>query len=138
MREEWAGLLVEKPEEGCNPQERIPRLEELMNKILVNVKKSTADKLETLSTPSTLSTQPSRVDVDALSITSNGSEDGRGGNKKKVSICERLSNLGVYTHSEHFVSFETKAAKEPPHIFSIGETQIMELHDTPNSAGVVS
>lgn len=33
MKEEWKGLLVEEPYESCNPAERLPRLDELLNKV---------------------------------------------------------------------------------------------------------
>ncbi len=135
MKEEWKGLLVEQPQEGCNPEERLPRLEELMNKILIKVKKATADKQEPLKSEAvgraaTLAPVPSRTDADSIH---SGSEDERGNPKKKVNICKNLSNLGIYTHSEHFQSFEAPAAKKPPHIFSISEKQIVELHDAKKS-----
>lgn len=128
MKEEWAGLLVEAPNEGCNPKERLPKLEDLQHKILVKVKKAIADKqdLTPANTASTLSPMPSKTDADSLH---SGSEDDRSAPKKKVKICEALSNLGIYTHSEHFVSFEAPSAKTPPHIFSIGESQILDLHE---------
>jgi phosphatidylinositol phospholipase C delta len=131
MKEEWKGYLVEEPYGECNPNERMPRLDELMNKILIKVKKATADKQETTATTSTtLAPVKSKSDADS---THSASEDERGAGKKKVKICENLSRLGIYTHSEHFVSFEAKAAKTPPHIFSISESQIIELHETKKS-----
>jgi phosphatidylinositol phospholipase C delta len=130
MQEEWKGLLIDQAHETCNPDERLPRLEELLNKILIKVKKAapttTADKLTSPSTNSLAPTK-SRTDGDP---NQSGSEDEKGTQKKKVKICERLSNLGIYTHSEHFVSFEAKSARKPPHVFSIGEGQINELHET--------
>jgi phosphatidylinositol phospholipase C delta len=128
MKEEWAGYLIEAPHEGCNPDERLPLLEDLQNKILVKVKKAIADRqdLTPANTASTLSPMPSRVDTESIH---SGSEDDRSAPKKKVKICEALSNLGVYTHSEHFTTFEAPSAKSPPHIFSIGESQILDLHE---------
>lgn len=127
MKEEWAGLLVEMPNPDCNPDERLPRLDELLNKILVKVKKARTVSVDSkeLTPSNSLAPIPSR-DTDSMH---SGSEDERGG-KKKVKICEKLSNLGIYTHSEHFVSFDAKSAKKPPHIYSIGESQILELHET--------
>jgi phosphatidylinositol phospholipase C delta len=131
MKEEWKGLLVEQPQEGCNPDERLPRLEELKNKILIKVKKATADKQEPVSTATTLVPVLSKTDAES---THSASDDERGAAaKKKVKICENLSKLGIYTHSEHFQSFEAKSAKKPPHIFSISESQIIELHETKKS-----
>lgn len=126
MKEEWKGLLVDVPHEGCDPEERLPRLEELTEKILIKVKKAIADKQDPSPAPSTLAPTPSKTDSDSIS----GSEDERASGKKKVKICEKLSNLGIYTHSEHFVSFEVKSATKPSHIYSIGESQIQELHET--------
>lgn len=123
MKDEWKGYLVEQPHEGCNPEERLPRLDELLNKILVKVKKAIADKQDSTSTTTTL------VPVKSGDSIHSVSEDGRGGNKKKVKICEKLSNLGIYTHSEHFASFDAKSAKTPPHIYSISESDILELHE---------
>ncbi|KAI9046873.1 hypothetical protein LZ554_008951 [Drepanopeziza brunnea f. sp. 'monogermtubi'] len=125
MKEEWNGLLVDVPHEGCDPEERLPRLEELIGKILIKVKKAVADKQEP-SPAGTLAPVPSKTDSDSIS----GSEDERANAKKKVKICENLSNLGIYTHSEHFVGFEMKSATRPSHIYSIGESQIQDLHET--------
>ena len=155
MKEEWKGLLVDEAHETCNPEERLPRLDELLNKILIKVKKAASNNAlsgastEALTpTPSitsagpspmsassalsptasltTLSPIPSKVDNESIHSSS---EDDRGHTiKKKSRICENLSRLGIYTHSEHFTSFEVKAAKTPCHIFSVGESQILDLH----------
>lgn len=122
MKEEWKGLLIDEAHEACNPDERLPNLEELLHKILIKVKKAASDKQDPVS-GATLVPIPSQNDGDS------GSDDERSSTKKKVKICESLSNLGIYTHSEHFVSFEAKSAKLPPHVFSIGESQILELHE---------
>ncbi|KAF4631857.1 hypothetical protein G7Y89_g6272 [Cudoniella acicularis] len=126
MKEEWKGLLIDEAHPTCNPDERLPRLEELLNKILIKVKKaSTPDKDMISPVNSSLSPSTTRNGGDS---GQSGSEDERSSSKKKSKICESLSNLGIYTHSEHFVSFEAKSAKKPPHVFSIGENQILELH----------
>jgi phosphatidylinositol phospholipase C, delta len=33
MKEEWKGLLVDEAHESCNPEERLPKLSELLNKV---------------------------------------------------------------------------------------------------------
>jgi phosphatidylinositol phospholipase C, delta len=33
MKEEWKGLLVDEPQGSCDPEERLPRLDELLNKV---------------------------------------------------------------------------------------------------------
>ncbi|KAH7396053.1 BcPLC2, phospholipase C [Cadophora sp. MPI-SDFR-AT-0126] len=125
MKEEWKGLLVDAAHPECDPEERLPRLEELKEKILIKVKKAVADKQDPSPPPTTLAPTPSKTDSDSIS----GSEDERATGKKKVKICENLSNLGIYTHSEHFSSFDVKSATKPSHIYSIGESQIQELYE---------
>ncbi|ETS77845.1 hypothetical protein PFICI_09907 [Pestalotiopsis fici W106-1] len=120
MKEEWAGLLVEKPHDGC-PKERQPRLEELLNKILIKVKKASTPES---GTGSILAPQTTWEDE------AGSSDDERSVKKVKTLIGEPLSALAVYTHSEHFKAFETHAAKIPSHIFSISETRILDLHTT--------
>jgi phosphatidylinositol phospholipase C delta len=127
MQEEWKGLLIDQAHEECNPEDRLPRLEEILNKILIKVKKAAPERLDPPAGTNSLAPINSRTEGDS---GQSGSDDERSNQKKKVKICERLSNLGIYTHSEHFVSFEAKSAKRPPHVFSIGESQIVELHDT--------
>lgn len=123
MKEEWDGILIDKPHEAC-PNGRMPRLEELLNKILIKVKKA-SPCLDNAATMSTLSPNPT-VDDDA------SSEDERtaaqnGSKKPKVPICDNLSALAIYTHSEHFTNFDSPVAKIPSHIFSISENKIIEL-----------
>jgi phosphatidylinositol phospholipase C, delta len=138
MKEEWKGLLLEEPLEGWDPKFRVPRLEELKNKILVKVKKASA-KTDVPSNTLQSPTPHHGLDDDA-----SGSEDerlmppsetfpGAQRSAKKVAIGQALSSLAIYTHSEHFKSFETPAAKKPSHIFSIGESKILELHTTKNT-----
>lgn len=123
MKEEWAGLLIDKPHDAC-PNGRMPKLEELLNKILVKVKRA-SPYFDNTGTMSTLSPNTT-IDDDA-----SGSEDDRplanGVKKPKVPICEALSALAIYTHSEHFTNFESPAAKIPSHIFSINESKLLEL-----------
>ncbi|KAI1500667.1 PLC-like phosphodiesterase [Biscogniauxia marginata] len=117
MKEEWAGFLVDQPHEAC-PNGRMPKLSDLLNRILVKVKKA-ASSTDGPATMSTL-TPNTTIEDDA-----SGSEDDRP--KPKVPICENLSALAIYTHSEHFKNFESPAAKTPSHIFSISESRILEL-----------
>lgn len=126
MKQEWAGLLVEEPHETC-PNGRMPRLDELLGKILVKVKKAPLSAESSMN--GGLSPRIGGIDDTATSTTS-GSEDDRAAKRPKVIICEKLSQLAVYTHSEHFVKFESPAAKTPSHIFSIGEKKILDLWET--------
>lgn len=129
MKEEWEGCLVDQAHSNCNPNERLPRLDELLNKILVKVKKATLSTADLpLSPPptNTLSPAPTHDPESGQS----GSEDDRmkSKEKKKVKITESLGKLGIYTHSESFKGFDKQEASYPPHVFSIEESRIMELH----------
>ncbi|KAI1278870.1 PLC-like phosphodiesterase [Xylaria sp. FL0933] len=126
MKEEWAGLLIERPYEAC-PNGRMPRLEELLGKILVKVKKASLSTESSMGVDS-LSPKAMAVDYDSAS----GPEDDRSIKRPqpKVPICENLSNLAVYTHSEHFVNFEASSAKSPSHIYSISENKILDLWES--------
>ncbi|KAI1121659.1 PLC-like phosphodiesterase [Nemania abortiva] len=126
MKEEWAGLLVDEPYEAC-PNGQMPRLEELLDKILIKVKK-TSLRTETSTTMSTLSPRGTAVEDDPAS----GSDDDPPAKRPrpKVPICENLSNLAVYTHSEHFVNWESFTLKSPSHIFSISENKILDLWES--------
>ncbi|KAI1856203.1 hypothetical protein JX265_011715 [Neoarthrinium moseri] len=122
MKEEWAGLLVEKPNDDC-PTARQPRLEELLNKILVKVKKASKQDASGV--------MPSLAPTSTWDDDVSGSEDERSPVKKlKTPICEKLAALAIYTHSEHFKNFESHAAKTPSHIFSISEKRILDLATT--------
>jgi hypothetical protein len=126
MKEEWDGILLDRPTDECAPQQRQPRLEEILNKILIKVKRPAAKA--SLPTGTSLSLYAGAADDDL-----SGSEDEREGAAKKrskVPICESLSALSIYTHSEHFKAFELPAARTFSHIFSISETKILELHTT--------
>ncbi|KAI1755853.1 PLC-like phosphodiesterase [Xylaria castorea] len=126
MKEEWAGVLIETPHTAC-PKDRMPRLEELLGKILVKVKKGSLSAESSMAIDS-LSPRVVVVDDDAAS----GSEDDRSAKRPlvKVPICENLSNLAVYTHSEHFINSESFTSKTPSHIFSIAENKILDLWES--------
>jgi hypothetical protein len=201
MKEEWKEFLIDAAHPTCDPEDRLPRLEELLNKILVKVKKAvpvtpevtlgslaphSAHRASTTSMVSSYSpmasasslvpSQSPRASSSSLapshsprasssslapshspkasssswshfsrhlSISSNplspvnsrhvgdshsGAEDERTG-KKKSKIRENLSNLGIYTHSEHFTAFSASNCKKPSQIFSISENQILDLHE---------
>ncbi|KAI1156280.1 PLC-like phosphodiesterase [Nemania diffusa] len=126
MKEEWAGLLVEKPHETC-PNGQMPRLEELLDKILVKVKKTSLSTENTM-TMASLASKGTAVENDAAFAADDDRPVKRP--QPKVPICENLSNLAVYTHSEHFVNFESFTLKSPSHIFSISENKILDLWET--------
>ncbi|ROW13652.1 hypothetical protein VPNG_04588 [Cytospora leucostoma] len=142
MKQEWGDYLVDEPFAHCDPNERQPRLEELMEKILVKVRKPP-------TASSVLSKGGSQLTVPTMSINDedgSASDDERpsasGGAEvqsgelssmvktSKTIIREALGRLGIYTHSEHYKDFSTTAAKSLSHIFSIDEYKILKLHQT--------
>ncbi|KAK7984823.1 1-phosphatidylinositol 4-5-bisphosphate phosphodiesterase 1 [Apiospora saccharicola] len=125
MKEEWAGVLVEEPFVNC-PLDRMPRLDQLLGKILVKVKKP--PRPDAPAPMATLAPVATIDDGDSCSEDERGSSSSI--KKAKVLIGEPLGALGIYTHSEHFKSFESAAAKIPSHIFSVSESRILELHQT--------
>ncbi|POS75219.1 phosphatidylinositol-specific phospholipase C [Diaporthe helianthi] len=142
MKEEWGDHLVDEPLEGCDPGARQPRLEELMEKILVKVKKA-APKGYTMHKGSSQLTVPtstfhdedgSASEDERLSVAGEiRTETGELAQMVKASkslIRETLGKLAIYTHSEHYKDFSAPAAKSPSHIFSIDEYKILKLHQS--------
>ncbi|KAF7534467.1 hypothetical protein G7Z17_g13359 [Cylindrodendrum hubeiense] len=137
MKEEWEGMLLDAPFDGCDPKFRLPKLGDLRNKILIKVKKAHAR----IVVPPTTMELPA---IYAQDEDASGSEDEPerpwlisgssapgsippDSKSSKVPICESLGGLAIYTRSQHFKSLETPEAKIPPHIFSISENRILEL-----------
>ncbi|TAQ87062.1 hypothetical protein B7494_g4616 [Chlorociboria aeruginascens] len=136
MKEEWKGLLLDETNRPCDPKERLPRLEELLCKILVKVKKvpEKVQKVESsAASTNSLVPVPSRDGDSGQS----GSEDERSNSGKKsrktFKICESLSNMGVYTHSEHFDKkkfMNADVSDTPTHIYSVEENDLLDLCQT--------
>jgi phosphatidylinositol phospholipase C, delta len=131
MKEEWDNLLLDKPHETCNPRHRQPRLDELLQKILVKVKRA-PEKDDSTVNPTHLSPHQTHETSAASQeeeerLVATGAQKKRG---KIEPICDNLSRLAVYTHSEHFDNLDSPGAKLPGHIFSLSEKQIERLHAT--------
>lgn len=137
MKEEWAGLLLSEPLDGCDAKFQAPKLEDLRYKILVKVKKAAPTPLSSSNagglTPGgsgshgdststdderPLTPQPSPV------LQSPNPMDP---NPKSVPICRNLSNLSIYTFSQRFKGLDDRTTKKPGHIFSLSESRIHEL-----------
>ncbi|KAM0268940.1 hypothetical protein ACHAPA_004540 [Fusarium lateritium] len=121
MKQEWKGILLDSPLDGYDPAERLPRLEDLKNKILVKCSVSTTPtvppKIENSSqTPE----EKSQSDPDTNSSL----------RSSKVPISESLARLAVYTRSERFRGFHSSEASSPAHIFSLSETKFHDLVKT--------
>lgn len=168
MKEEWEGVLVDTAHPTCHPEERLPRLDELLNKILIKVKRSaevlpseptspdvsmttSSNPITPLTPSTTLSSRPSTLTptatistpltpttshdaLDALSISSRSrspslsrSRSRSPAPKNKARIHPSLSALGIYTHSSHFSSLTASSASTPSHIYSLSESDILEL-----------
>lgn len=134
MKEEWGEMLLDKPLEGADPRFRLPKLWELKRKILIKVKKA-PHKIEvprSTASPSVShdndeswsSGDRGAITPEATTTTSDIATTTKSG------IVTALSDLGIYTFSEHFKHFGTPAAKKPGHIFSLSENKILELHIT--------
>lgn len=137
MKEEWGDHLLDQRLPECNPNERQPRLEELLEKILVKVKRPPALGL--------LAPGGSQLTVPLIDDDGSVSDDERvfaddaftakgdvytGVKTAKTKIGETLGRLAIYTHSEHYKDFSGPGAKTLSHIFSIDEYKILKLHQT--------
>lgn len=142
MKEEWGDHLLDEPLQGCDPSVQQPRLDELMEKILVKVKKA-APTGYTMQKGGSQLTVPSSTfhdddgsasEDERLSIVGETrTETGELAQVVKASkslIREALGRLAIYTHSEHYKDFSAPAAKSPSHIFSIDEYKILKLHQS--------
>ena len=123
IKQAWKGMLVTTSPESCK---KLPSPGELRRKILVKVKyvapKAVKDPVPSLRT----------VRSHSLSSDSEnqGTSGGEGKEKKKSSIIEALSALGVYTRSYHFKNLSAPEATVPTHVFSLSEKKLMEVHES--------
>lgn len=140
MKEVWQGMLLDEAFEGCDPKFRVPKLDEVRNKILVKAKKAPSniiaphstidlpyryaiDKDASDSDNDPMPPAPKKSTSDSLGLSPPVRKNA------KVPICQALSDLAIYTYSEHFESLEAPQAKKPSHIFSISENRILELNE---------
>ncbi|KAL8295632.1 hypothetical protein RB597_009257 [Gaeumannomyces tritici] len=144
MREEWGERLLDEQFIGCDPRLRLPRLDELKDKILIKAKKAsvlddhngTADSLGIplqklkKEEQKSLGLSPgcaaaSSSDDEGTAAASGTATSGATGNRPLIS--KNLSRLAVYTHSKHFHGFNDRVCKTPSHIFSLQENRIRDL-----------
>lgn len=144
MKEEWGDHLLDERLADCHPNERQPRLEELMEKILVKVKRPAETSLSLskgnnsqLTVPLLHGEDASESDDERLSVAADSSVSQQTGGeiaqvlkKSKTKIGEALGRLAIYTHSEHYKDFSAPGAETLSHIFSIDEYKILKLHQT--------
>lgn len=108
MKEEWAGLLLEEPFEDCNHLTEQPRLEQLLDKILIKVK-----RLDDCNGEIVEAQRGRSLTVSSL--------------RAKPPICDMLAALAIYTRSEHFSDLKSLASTTPSHIFSVGEDKFLDM-----------
>lgn len=121
MKVEWHGLLLDEPIDGCDPKLKLPRLENLQNKILTsfNASEPAHNRIyrdltgtlhyEALERPPAFVERPS---FDEL---------------RSNFLIQPLESLNVYLRSETFEGFESRQSKTPIHIFSWQENALVEL-----------
>lgn len=120
-------MLITTPAESCR---NLPSPGQLRRKILVKVKhvapkatkKAAKDPLPSQQQPRSLSSASDSEDQ--------GTSSGDGKEKKKSSIIESLSALGVYTRSYHFKNLSEPEATLPTHVYSLSEKKVMEVHES--------
>ncbi|KAK8062593.1 PLC-like phosphodiesterase [Apiospora hydei] len=114
MREEWAGLLIDEPDE---PAQVLPSPAAMLNKILVKVK---------YVPPEGDLTPVTTTESDISSLY----EDGEPAKKEKpVKITRELSEMGIYTRAVKYKSMTQKEAEMTGHIFSVSEPKLPGAFD---------
>lgn len=147
MREEWAGLLLEDPLPGCDPEKQQPRVVDLKRKILIKGRRKTpkgvSSKPELGGKAPSLPSQPSfsgsslKAKIGQMSAkeyyraarqTPSSPEEQQAKDNK---IIKTLDKLAIYTYSAGpFKSFNSKDSDKPAHIFSFSEEKLKALHRT--------
>lgn len=137
MEEVWQDMLLIAPHEDCDPLSQVPRLDQLRRKILIKAKKaheSSPFPAVTVSAPTTQveygydSESAHHVAKLGKSMsTSAASASPQLDTNSKVPIHDKLKSLAIYTRGVKFEGLDTKHAKQPNHIFSVGEVAISDL-----------
>lgn len=130
IEQSWKGMLVHIPAEPC---EILPSPAELRGKILVKVKYVKPEVARKNATKESIVRPRLRRERSASSSSGSENQDvlqGEEPNKKKPSIIESLSSLGIYTRSYHFKNLTSPEALVPTHVFSLSEKKLMEVHES--------
>ncbi|KAL8653279.1 MAG: hypothetical protein Q9226_003915 [Calogaya cf. arnoldii] len=126
IEQTWRNMLVKPPADEC-PQ--LPSPGELRGKILTKVKFVAPERATKKAAGKTGTPAMRREDSSSSSDSDNqGSVDAK--QKKKSSIIEPLSALGVYTRSYHFKDLSSSEASVPCHVFSLSEKKFMDVHES--------
>ncbi|KAI4256055.1 MAG: hypothetical protein L6R42_006423 [Xanthoria sp. 1 TBL-2021] len=128
IEQTWKSMLVKPTASEC---QQLPSPGELRGKILIKVK-YVAPERATRRERRQKAPTPSMRRKDSSSSSSDsdnqGSVDAK--EKKKSSIIEPLSALGVYTRSYHFKDLSSSEAAVPCHVFSLSEKKFMDIHES--------
>lgn len=147
MVDEWAGLLLDDPIPGCDPEKQQPRVMDLKRKILIKGRRkpqkcapSKPDlERKAPSTPSNPSISGSSLkakisQLSAMDYYRTARQPAPPPEEKQVKndrIQKTLDKLAVYTYSAGpFKSFNSKDSDKPAHIFSFSEEKLKALHRT--------
>lgn len=132
MKQEWKGLLVDKPLPEYDPDTQQPRLRDLKGKILIKVKRgSQTDTSKVKTYESETTSQTSEPSDSASSRYSKVTMSSSSEKQHTESIRKALHDLAIYTYSPGpFRDFGTDDAKRPAHVFSFGEEKLKSLHKT--------
>ncbi|KAL9046943.1 MAG: hypothetical protein Q9214_000359 [Letrouitia sp. 1 TL-2023] len=125
IEESWKGFLVEHPDSEVK---RLPSPGELRCKILIKVKYVAPEKTAVEASGVAKPTPNRNISFSSSSDSDNKEDEAM--KKKKRSITESLSSLGIYTRSYHFKNLNTSEAAHPCHIFSLSEKKLMEMHES--------
>ena len=128
MREEWAGLLLENPLPGYDPETQQPRVVDLKGKILIKgkrkVHKCVASKPS--KSGSSQKARPGKMSAKEYYGAAPGQQQ-----VQDEKVYYALDKLAIYTYSAGpFKSFNSKDSEKPAHIFSFSEEKLKSLHRT--------
>lgn len=128
MKEEWAGVLLENPLPGCDPETQQPRVADLKGKILIKGKRKT-QKVVPGKPPD--SGSPRTAMLDRTTADQYYGVDPEERQVKEGTVDYALNKLAIYTYSAGpFKSLNSKDAQKPAHIFSFSEEKLKALHRT--------
>lgn len=125
IEEAWKGFLVDHPD---GEVKRLPSPGELRHKILIKVKYLAPEKAAAEASGAAKPTANRNISFSSSSDSDNKEDEAV--KKKKRSITESLSSLGIYTRSYHFKNLNTSEAVHPCHVFSLSEKKLMEMHES--------
>lgn len=126
MREEWAGLLLDNPLPGCDPETQQPTVVDLKRKILIKGKRKAHKCVPSKLSNSGPSQKAMLSKMSAKHYFRAAPEEQR---ISEGTIDYALNKLAIYTYSAGpFKSLNSKDSQKPAHIFSFSEEKLKALH----------